>query len=294
MLHARSKCRSALHPYRCVRPNVLFLLSGAPCACCEADSPRFRWTLVKAGRHPGGTMDWLHRFAVTICIPLILIGATQAAAAVIYNNGAPNQSDADESDFSAQQQIGDNFALATSATLRHIDWWGLYADHNTPPATDDFTIRVFNISAGTPSTIPFYEFHLGNAASRAPTGNSTVGFTEYSYAADVTPVALLAGLDYLFSVVNNTPDPHDRWFWSLTTHQDGLYYRFSDGQAWTASPFDVAFVLSDTISQVPEPTTLALLAVGLAGLGFSRRKRAASYSSTERCARSRRFAAVSA
>lgn len=37
--------------------------------------------------------------------------------------------------------------------------------------------------------------------------------------------------------------------------------------------FDLAFHVVSTVSNVPEPTTLALMSLGLLGLGFSRRKR---------------------
>ena len=66
------------------------------------------------------------------------------------------------------------------------------------------------------------------------------------------------------------------WAWSLSGTNEGLNqssFRGNigspEGLAWTNIAGDMAFQLTG----VPEPATLALFGLGLAGLGWSRRKK---------------------
>jgi hypothetical protein len=79
-------------------------------------------------------------------------------------------------------------------------------------------------------------------------------FIEYSYSADVPPVALSANVAYLLSIVNDTTgDNDDDWFWETASVAGSSWRRGTDDQEWIFQGSDFAFVLSDGDLQVPEP-----------------------------------------
>jgi hypothetical protein len=47
-----------------------------------------------------------------------------------------------------------NASKNAAATLRHVDWWGVYAFADTPPGADNFTIRLFTFIGGVRAQFP--------------------------------------------------------------------------------------------------------------------------------------------
>jgi hypothetical protein len=193
--------------------------------------------------------------------------APAASAAIIWDNGGPDQLQLIGSDFEFPFQLGDNFTLGTAATAGQIQWWGGYAGSNTPTGPDNFTIRLFTITAGVPSTVPLFSYAVGNSVGRVDSGLNAGAIDIYSYTATI-PDTLLASGDYLLSIVNNTAaDTDDNWYWATSSQSGATWERASDGQTWNfRNNKEFAFNIGGTA--VPEPGTNALLFIGFGLVGL--------------------------
>ena len=204
---------------------------------------------------------------------VILLAGLPTQADTIYDNGAPagNATFSDSSDYF---ELADDFVLQPGAsTITDVHWWGLYADGNTPPVADDFTIRIFADAGGAPNTAFLYEIPVSDA-NRSATGADLAGFDIYQYSADFSAIALNAGTTYWISIFNDsTNDLDDYWYWMDSNGSGNNMARESDGGSWSEQGTESAFTLTnDNLSPVPEPATVTLLGLGLFAIAMRTRR----------------------
>lgn len=208
---------------------------------------------------------------------LMLAWVTPATAVVIYDNGTtPSNSFVSDTDF--PRFVADDFSLAPGANvITGVHWTGLYFPANTPSQVDNFTIQFFADVAGDPALTPFLSLPIGNPG-RTDTGIDLTGSDLFSYSANVAPIALAPNTVFWLSIFNNTSsDADDNWFWAMQDALGNSYDRGNPADPWVLQVPPVGnrqdFQLTGP-AVIPEPSVLALLAIGVIGLLCGRRKRA--------------------
>ncbi len=143
---------------------------------------------------------------------LVVLRAAVNAGVLVDNGQLDPSAPAPISNFSHadgnQLQAADRFTLVTNASIRRIEFWGLYCATNGPsgPLRDDFTSRIFADTNGAPAQKPVAEYHVGRVSRRRAITyvNPVFGpYDFYAYSAVLPhPVKLPAG-QYWLSVVND-------------------------------------------------------------------------------------------
>jgi len=205
--------------------------------------------------------------------------AMPADASIIYDNGGPLISPTyvgvlSDFDTDRQRQRADDFQLFSYGnTITEIQWWGVYGD-GPVPAADNFTIRIFADNGGLPESDPIIELAAGDVG-RTDSGldqDFQGGLDVYAYSYAVSPITLDANTTYWLSIVNDTSGEAVNWFWENSSGSGNTATRASDDGGWWTVSREMAFSLSND-SVAPEPASMLLMGIGLAGLGVSRFRR---------------------
>jgi hypothetical protein len=210
---------------------------------------------------------------------LLFAGAGQAKAATIYSQPFTpsfiftSQTDPTYGNFATSY---DNFTLASSDTIRNVEWTGSYINPPTQGAITGFTITFYANNGGAPGAAIQTENISGNANETLLGTFGTSQTAAYTYNANL-PTALTAtgGTQYWMSIVADSAYPPE-WGWDSGSGGDGVMYQSISGvsggtpemnpsYAPSGTVFDLAFTLSDTPA-VPEPATISMLGIGIAAL----------------------------
>ncbi len=211
--------------------------------------------------------------AVVVCFD-------RAAAVPVFSQTPTVIMSADQSDRDTTtdgEQLADNFALATPATVRSVVWRGAYGLNDTPTFPLSFDVIFYADAGGLPdksAVLSSTAINFATAADVIDTGSDVFGGDLYEFAANVTPTSLPAGETLWFSVLADTAnDLDDDFFWVAGSFMGGMSAARADvsgdGDFVAADLGPFYFVLDDTA--IPEPGAAFALATA-GGLVLRRRR----------------------
>lgn len=201
--------------------------------------------------------------AVFACI------AGTASAAVIYNNGAPNQASGNEMTEWVQAE---DFLFANRTLVTDVHFWSLEA---AGAYTGSITYLIYSDNAGSPDSI----LAQGTVTPvRTATGGAAFGLNEFQYDFFLdTPFQTGANVTYHLGLHNGALTTTNRleFYWGTTNANAttrGMEDQTPFGGGWFNNGQEHAFQLTDDAVLVPAPASLALAGLALLAAGATRRR----------------------
>lgn len=157
--------------------------------------------------------------------------------------------------------VYDDFTLAADSTITGVNFTGGFFNPSTVAPISGFTVSFYADNAGQPGGTLIGSFIAGNGSQTCVDNICTYNVG--------TNFAASAGTQYWMSIVADLPFP-PQWGWAQGTGGDGQSVQDFFGNR-TVLTSDVAFTLSGVTTAVPEPSTWAMLILGMGVVGGTMR-----------------------
>lgn len=167
--------------------------------------------------------------------------------------------------------IFDDFSLSNAANLEQISMWGGYWTTGVQPSSFDFRIQIRS-STNVSDVIYDTLITASNVTDTGFNHNNSSSADILKFDFDVTGLSLNVGSYFIGVSSQNNPGTSFYWQRSDNSSFNGGIASFSSNLP-TGSSGNHTLAISESSAQVPEPSTLAIFALGMIGLASRRFKK---------------------